>query len=103
MGFAFIRKRKKKGADLVHHFNRRCMQRIGVVLPQDELKRRMNKNQLTAVRKMSNTRTLFLIPRDMLPPWHRREMLAVYDKERHSFVTVVFRAGGSNYDTSDSD
>lgn len=99
MGFAFPRKKRKRGADIVHHFNLRCLERIGVVLSQEELKRRLGKHQLELVRKESNTRTHFLVPKDLLPEGHSREMVAVYDKSRHYFVTVLFNDGGCFYDT----
>ena len=103
MGFAFHRKRKKTSADVVNHFNLRCMERIGMVLSQSELKNRMLEHKLTVVRRESNARTHFLVPKDMLPVWHKREMVAVYDKNRHNFVTVLFKNGGEFFETSSFD
>lgn len=74
-----------------------------MVLSQDELKKRMGSHRLSVVRRESNTRTHFLVPKDMLPSGHSREMVAVYDKSRHYFVTVLFNDGGIFYDTSDFD
>lgn len=99
MGFAFPRKKKKSGADIVRHFNIRCIERIGIALPQDELKRRLVNHTLEFVRKESNMRTHWRIPKDLLPKGHTRDMVAVYDKSRHHFVTVLFNDGGSFYDT----
>ena len=103
MSFAFPRKKRKKGADLIHHFNFRCMERIGIILSQEDLKRRMNNHTLECIRKDSNTRTLFLVPKDMLPKGHTREMAVVYDRVRHNFVTVLFNDGGCFYDTDSLD
>lgn len=83
-------KKKKKSADVMRHFNRRCMERIGMLLSQKELKNRMLKHELSVVMRESNERTHFLVPQDLLPKWHTREMVAVYDKKRHCFVTVLF-------------
>lgn len=74
-----------------------------MILPQDELKRRMEKHLLPVVYKQSNAKTFFRVPEDLLPPWHTREITVVYDKRRHSFVTVLFNDGGLFYDTNDSD
>jgi hypothetical protein len=103
MGFAFHRKRKKTGADVINHFNLRCMERIGMVLSQDELKHRMLSHRLRSLGRESNARTHFLVPNDMLPFWHKEEMVAVYDKKRHNFVTVLFNNGGEFFETSSFD
>ena len=84
-------KKKKKSADVIRHFNRRCMERIGMLLSQKELKNRMLKHELSVVMRESNERTHFLVPKDMLPNWHKNEMVAVYDKRRHDFVTVLYK------------
>jgi len=98
MGYAFPRARKKKSADLQRHFNMRCMERLGIVLHSDELKKKMQSGELEFVRRQSNTKSHFLIPKDMLPRDFTRRVVAVYDSVRHQFVTVLYDDNGPIYD-----
>lgn len=79
------RKKAKKRGDVVAHFQRRCMERLGYVIPQDELKADMEAHRLRVHSKQSNTKTHFLYTTK-----DGREVVVVYDKMRHAFVTVLF-------------
>ena len=72
-----------------------------MILSQSELKNRMLKHELSVVMRESNARTHFLVPKDMLPDWHKNEMVAVYDKRRHTFVTVLYKDIGDLASGSD--
>ena len=101
MGCPFARKKKKTKDDIARHFRVRCMERLGAFLSSDELRRRMIERQLKVVCKESSTRTHFLVPKEMLPETCTREIVAVYDKKRHDFVTVLFNDGGIFNETDD--
>lgn len=98
MGYAFPRAKKKTRADLQLHFHLRCMERLGIIVHADELKKRMQTGNLKFVRKESNTKSHFLIPKDMLPRDFTRRVVAVYDSVRHQFVTVLYDDNGPIYD-----
>lgn len=87
------RKRKKTPDDLKRHFSVRCIQRVGFPIDEEELKRRMVRHALSFLWKESNTKSHFLVPKDMLPVSCMREIEAVYDSKLHEFVTVLFRDG----------
>ena len=83
----------KTSKDIVHHFKTRCFQRLGIFINEEDLKRRMVKNELPVLWSESNSKTHFQVPTDMLPKGFNREIVAVYDKTRHEFVTVLFKDG----------
>ena len=103
MGYSFPRSRKKRRSDLQRHFHLRCMERIGIILHPDELKNRMQNRELEYVRKESNTKTHWLVPKDMLPKDYKRRIVAVYDSVRHQFVTVLFDDNGPIYSIDEED
>ncbi len=86
-------KKAKTAEDVVHHFKMRCFQRLGIFIDIETLKSRMLKHDLPVVWSESNSKTHFQIPADMLPKGFNREVVAVYDKARHEFVTVLFKDG----------
>lgn len=93
MGFGYPRKRRKKPEDLKRHFSMRCIQRIGIGLDSEELKRRMKANLLVLSWRESNTKVHYIVPSNMLPAGFKREVEAVYDSSKHEFVTVLFKDG----------
>ena len=79
------RKKPKTHDDCVQHFQKRCMERVGYLLHQRFLKEEMRLGHLKVHSKQSNSRTCFLLPRK-----YGRDLVVVYDKLRHAFVTVLF-------------
>ena len=79
------KKKKKTHDDLVRHFQLRCKERLGYVLTQKFLKEELANRRLPFHSKQSNTRTRYILPRK----WGR-DLVVVYDKIRHAFVTVLF-------------
>ena len=86
-------KKAKTSKDIVHHFKIRCFQRLGIFIDEGQLKQRMLKHELPVLWSESNSKTHFQVPKDMLPEGFNREIVAVYDKTRHEFVTVLFKDG----------
>lgn len=86
-------RKKKKPSDLHRHFVTRCIQRIGAVIDSDELKRLMNNNVLPVSWRESNTKMHFSVPKNLLPAGFKRDIEAVYDSNKHEFVTVLFKDG----------
>lgn len=86
-------KKKKKPEDLHRHFVMRCIQRIGSVIDDAELKRRLKENKLSPAWRESNTKMHFTVPKDLLPKDFGREIEVVYDSSKHEFVTVLFKDG----------
>lgn len=83
-------KKKKTADDIVAHFQKRCRERIGIILNQRTLKNLMAEHKLKTIEKQSHTKTKFLLLKE---DWNGKEMLqfdviVVYDKLRHEFVTT---------------
>ena len=93
MGYIFPRAKKKKCSDLQRHFHLRCMERLGIIIHVDELKKRLQEHELKFIRRESNAKTHWLVPKDMLPRGFTRRVIAVYDSIRHQFVTVLYYHG----------
>ena len=79
------RKKSKTHDDCVAHFQKRCMERVGYLLHQRFLKEEMRLGHLKVHSKQSNSRTRFLLPRK-----YGRDLVVVYDKLRHAFVTILY-------------
>lgn len=79
------RQKPKTHEDCVEHFQKRCMERIGYILHQRFLKEEMRLGHLKVHSKQSNSRTRFLLPRK-----YGRDLVVVYDKLRHAFVTILY-------------
>ena len=77
-------KSKKTAEDLVKHFQKRCMERVGYVLTQKFLKEEMNNHRLPVLQKQSNSRTLF-----RLNGKYSEDLVLVYNNTLHTFVTVM--------------
>lgn len=83
-------KKAKTSEDLVKHFQKRCIERIGIILNQRKLKDLMINHKMRCIDKLSNTRTMFHLKKE---DWNSSDMLqkdvvVIYDKPRHSFVTT---------------
>lgn len=76
-------KKAKTAKDLVDHFQKRCMQRIGHLIKQKTLKEGMSNGFLKFINKQSNTRTHWKM--DL----QTGSYIVVYDNLRHAFVTVM--------------
>lgn len=98
----FKRKQKKTADDIVMHFQKRCLERLGIILNQRELKRLMAERQLVTLCKQSNTKTLFKLLKER---YNGKQLLQfdvvlAYDKTRHAFVTVMpYDSWKSNHDS----
>ena len=84
---------KEKTKDIVvSHFQKRCRQRLGVVLTQRFLKERLMFPGQRCERQ-SNTRTKFHLDRktrdELGISSDFSDVVVVYDKLRHCFVTVL--------------
>ena len=84
------KKAAKSHDDIVAHFQKRCLERIGIVLNQRELKQLAAENKLECIRKQSNSKTHFRLRKEQ---YNGKQLLQfdvelVYDKLRGAFVTV---------------
>ena len=65
MGRYCRHKKPKTAADIVAHFQRRCMDRIGFILKQRVLKDLKEKKLLSVLEKQSNIKTMYRLRREM--------------------------------------
>ena len=98
---AMRRKQRKTHDDIVAHFQKRCLERIGIILSQRVLKDLLGNGKLKKLYAQSNTKTHFLLKKEL---YNGKEMLQfdvvlIYDKLRHGFVTT-YPFEGSRYDKS---
>ena len=77
-------KKEKTAEDLVKHFQKRCIERVGYILTQKFLKEEMNNRRLPVLQKQSNSRTLFRLNRK-----YSEDLVLVYNNYLHTFVTVM--------------
>lgn len=77
-------KKAKTANDLVAHFQRRCIERIGHLVKQKTLKDGISNGFLKSLGKMSNSRTYWKM--DL----QTGSYVVVYDKLRHAFVTIMY-------------
>ena len=94
-------KRCKTHNDIVTHFQKRCLERIGIILNQRTLKGLLQEHKLKKLYAQSNTKTHFLLKKEI---YNGKQMLQfdvvlIYDKLRHGFVTT-YSFKGSRYDHS---
>lgn len=75
--------KKKTPEDLVKHFQMRCQERLGFILTQKYLKEELRAGRLILEENVSRTRKVYRLPRK-----YDSDYLVVYDKPRHTFVTV---------------
>lgn len=84
------KRQAKTSDDVVTHFQKRCIERIGIILNQRILKDLMADKKLIVVQKQSRTKTHFRLRRELYVGKQllQFDVLLVYDKQRHAFVTV---------------
>lgn len=92
-------KRCKTHDDIVAHFQKRCLERIGVILNQKILKDLLAKHQLKKLCSQSNTKTHFLLKKEQYNGklMLQFDVVLIYDKLRHGFVTT-YKFEDSRYD-----
>ena len=76
-------KKAKTAKDLIDHFQKRCIERIGHLIKQKTLKEGMSNGFLKFLDKQSNTKTRWKM--DL----QTGSYVVVYDNLRHAFVTVM--------------
>lgn len=87
---------QKTHADIVEHFQMRCRERLGgTIIKQESLRRGVESKALICHGKQSCTKTWFEMPYWWLGLMGFKQAnpnityIAVYDKPRHGFVTVL--------------
>ena len=91
------KKEKKTSEDIVAHFQKRCMERLGFIIRQRDLKTAMSDIEsglITPVWKQSCTKTHFKLSEKFLSGYgygksETVDVIAVYDRLRHNFVTIL--------------
>ena len=76
-------KKAKTANNLVDHFQKRCIERVGHIVSQRTLKEGMSNGFLKPLDKQSNTRTRWKMN------LQTGSYVVVYDKLRHAFVTIM--------------
>ena len=68
-----------------YHFRRRCIERVGVVISQDDLKKSLfdEASPNRCLERQSHTKSLWSYTHT-----DGREFVVVYDKPRHTFITI---------------
>lgn len=84
------KKKAKTHEDIVAHFQKRCLERLGIVLNQRVLKEMLAAKKLVFLQKQSNTKTHFRVRRELYAGKQmlQFDVVVVYDKLRHAFVTT---------------
>lgn len=84
------RKRCKTHGDIVVHFQKRCLERIGIILNQKILKSLCTENKLRPLYAQSHTKTHFLLGKEQYngAQMLQFDVVVIYDKLRHGFVTT---------------
>lgn len=84
------RKRCKTHNDIVAHFQKRCLERIGIILNQRVLKKLCAENKLKLLYAQSNTKKHFLLRKEQYngAQMLQFDVVVIYDKLRHGFVTT---------------
>ena len=78
-----MRKRLNKKEAQSKHFERRSLERVGVILNQKEIIRQIQNNELAVIGKQTNRITLFQLER--LGKFFK----VAYDKNRKQVVTIM--------------
>lgn len=89
-GIFFKKREAKTSEDLIEHFQKRCMERIGIILSQRILKQLMQERKLIAIERQSRIKTKFRLPKENYngKQMLQFDVLLVYNKKLHAFVTV---------------
>ncbi len=78
-----MRKKLSKKEAQSRHFERRSIERVGVILNQNEIVRQIQNNELSVIGKQTNRVTLFKLE-------HLGKSFKVaYDKNRKQVVTIM--------------
>ena len=77
-------KKAKTADDLIKHFQKRCLERVGHTIKQRILKEGMSNGFLKPLGYKTNSRTSWKL--DL----QTGSYVVVYDKIRHAFVTIMF-------------
>lgn len=87
---------KKTKEDVVAHFQKRCMERLGFIIRQRDLKTAMdnlNSGLVVFSKRQSNSKSHFRLSGRFLESYGYKndsvDVVAVYDRIRHNFVTVL--------------
>ena len=73
---------KKK--NVKKHFQKRSLERVGVLLNKKELVRKIQNHELEFVERQSNRKTVFR------PKYLDKTYRIVYDKQRKQIITILF-------------
>ncbi len=76
---------KKK--NVKKHFQKRSLERVGVLLNEKELVRKIQNHELEFVERQSNRKTVFRLK--YLDKTYR----IVYDKQRKQIITILYEVG----------
>lgn len=81
-----MKRKKKTSDDLIAHFQKRCIERLGYILNQRFLKEEMCKRDglVKKLCRQSNSRSFWKIKRA------GTDYVIVYDNIRHCFVTIMY-------------
>ncbi|MBP5784256.1 MAG: hypothetical protein J6W16_01560 [Methanobrevibacter sp.] len=77
-------KKAKTAEDLIVHFQKRCMERVGHIIKQRTLKEGMQNGWLKQLGYGTNSRTNWKMN------LQTGSYVVVYDKIRHAFVTIMY-------------
>ena len=85
-----MKKHRKTHDDIVAHFQKRCLERIGIILNQRVLKSLRAESKLELLYAQSRTKSHFLLKKEQ---YNGKQMLqfdvvVIYDSLRHGFVTT---------------
>lgn len=69
------------------HFQRRSLERIGVLLNEAELVRKIQNQELEFIERQSNRKTVYRL--EYLGNFYR----IIYDKNRKQIITVLYEIG----------
>lgn len=78
-----MRKKLSKKQAQSRHFERRSIERVGVILNQNEIVRQIQNNELSVIGKQTNRITLFKLER------LGKSFKVAYDKNRKQVVTIM--------------
>lgn len=69
------------------HFFKRSLERVGVLLDENDLIRKIQNHELEFVERQSNRKTVFRLE------YHDKKYRIVYDKVRKQIITILFEIG----------
>lgn len=69
------------------HFYKRSLERVGVLLNEKELVRKIQNHELEFIEKQSNRKTVYRL--EYLDKTYR----IIYDKDRKQIITILYEVG----------